>query len=229
MVYGYPSACFQRGKSKSLIFSTPQLERGGIQHSSYFFFQDDWRVNRRLTLNLGLRYELAFPWYQPNNYWGGFIAGEQSQIYKNAPIGLVFPGDPGVPRGLIHTDGNNFAPRVGFAYDVKGDGKTVIRGAFGVFYDAITANIIQNGTQPFRYSSTINAPSSLSDPLRGLPSLPSGVNLSNPSFSTVPPPGLTFPSPTLRTPYTFQYNLTIQRQILSDTVLEVAYVGKLGR
>jgi hypothetical protein len=141
----------------------------------------------------------------------------------------VFPGDPNVPRGLIQTDGNNFAPRVGFAYDVRDDGKTAVRGGFGVFYDAITSNIIQNGTQPFRYSYTINAPYSLTDRLRGLPALPSGVNLSNPTFSTVPPPGLTYPSPTLRTPYTFQYNLTVQRQILHDTVLEVAYVGKLGR
>jgi hypothetical protein len=226
---GNAAADFLLGTAQTLSISTPQLEQAGIEHNTFYFFQDDWRINRRLTLNVGLRYELAFPWYQPNNYWGSFISGEQSQVYKNAPKGLVFPGDPGVPNGLIQTDANNFAPRVGFAYDVAGDGKTAIRGGFGVFYDAITANIIQNGTQPFRYSYGINAPYSLTDPLRGLPTLPSGVNLSNPTFSTVPPPGLTYPSPTLRTPYTMQYNLTVQRQLLHDTVLEVAYVGKLGR
>jgi hypothetical protein len=226
---GQSAADFLLGTAQSLSISTPQLEQGGIQHNSFSYFQDDWRINRRLTINLGLRYELAFPWYQPNDYWGSFVAGQQSQIYKNAPAGLVFPGDPGIPRGLVQTDANNFAPRVGFAYDLRGDGKTAIRGGFGVFYDAITANIIQNGTQPFRYSYGINAPYSLTDPLRGLPSLPSGVNLANPAFSTVPPPGLTFPSPTMRTPYTFQYNLTVQRQVLRDTVVEVAYVGKLGR
>jgi hypothetical protein len=226
---GNSAADFLLGTPQTLSISTPQLEQAGKQHNLFSYFQDDWRVNRRLTLNLGLRYELAFPWYQPNNYWGTFAYGEQSQIYKNAPRGLVFPGDPNVPRGLTQTDANNFAPRVGFAYDLRGDGKTAIRGGFGVFYDAITSNIIQNGTQPFRYSYTINAPYSLTDPLRGLPPLPSGVNLSNPAFSVVPPPGLTFPSPDLRTPYTFQYNLTVQRQLLRDTVLEVAYVGKLGR
>lgn len=226
---GNSAADFLLGTAQTLSISTPQLEQAGIQNNTFYYFQDDWRINRRLTLNLGLRYELAFPWYQPNDYWGSFVAGEQSQIYKNAPKGLVFPGDPGVPRGLIQTDGNNFAPRAGFAYDVRGDGKTAVRGGFGVFYDAITSNIIQNGTQPFRYSYGINAPYSLTDPLRGLPSLPSGVNLSNPAFSVVPPPGLTFPSPTLRTPYTFQYNLTVQQQLPYKTVLEVAYVGKLGR
>jgi hypothetical protein len=226
---GNSAADFLLGTAQTLNISTPQLEQAGKQHNLFSYFQDDWRINRRLTLNLGLRYELAFPWYQPDNYWGSFVYGEQSQIYKNAPKGLVFPGDPGIPRGLTQTDGNNFAPRVGFAYDLRGNGKTAIRGGFGVFYDAITSNIIQNGTQPFRYSYTINAPYSLTDPLRGLPTLPSGVNLSNPTFSTVPPPGLTYPSSDLRTPYTFQYNLTVQRQVLRDTVLEVAYVGKLGR
>jgi hypothetical protein len=226
---GNSAADFLLGTAQTLSISTPQLEQGGIQNNVFPYFQDDWRINRRLTLNLGLRYELVFPWYQPNNYWGSFIAGEQSQVYKNAPTSLVFPGDPGVPRGLVQTDGNNFAPRAGFAYDVAGDGKTAIRGGFGVFYDAITANIIQNGTQPFRYSYTINAPYSLTDPLRGLPPFPSVVNLNDPTFTTLPPPSLTYPSPTLRTPYTFQYNLTVQRQVLHDTLLEVAYVGKLGR
>ena len=226
---GNSAADFLLGIPQTLSISTPQLEQGGVQHNTFYYAQDDWRINRRLTLNLGLRYELAFPWYQPNNYWGGFIAGEQSQVYKNAPVGLVFPGDPGEPRGLVQTDGNNFAPRIGFAYDVRGDGKTAIRGGFGVFYDAITSNIIQNGTQPFRYGFTINAPYSLTDPLRGLAPIPDGVNLSNPTFSTNPPPQLTFPSPTMRTPYTFQDNLTVQHQVRRDLMVEVAYVGKLGR
>jgi len=223
------AADFLLGLAQTLSISTPALEQGGIQRNYFAYVQDDWRVSRRLTLNLGMRYELPMPWYQNNNYWGSFSPGQQSVVYPNAPRGLVFPGDPGFPRGLVQTDHNNFGPRIGFGLDATGDNKTVVRGGFGVFYDAITANIIQNGTQPFRYSYTINAPYSLADPLRGLQSLPATVNLRNPVFTTNPPPQLTFPSPAMRTPYTMQYNVTVQRQIVRDTVIEAAYVGKLGR
>ena len=228
-VAGNSAADFLLGLAQTLNISSPVLEQSGVQNNVFAFVQDDWRVNRRLTLNLGLRYELPEPWIQPNNYWGSFAWGVQSQVYPNAPRSLVFPGDPGFPRGLIQTDRNNFGPRIGFALDAAGNGKTVVRGGFGVFYDAITANIIQNGTQPFRYSYTINAPYSLADPLRGLNPIPATVNLSNPVFTTNPPPQLTFPDPNMRTPYTMQFNLTVQRQVARDAVLEVAYVGKLGR
>lgn len=149
-VAGNSAADFLLGLAQTLSISTPALEQGGIENGTYSYVQDDWRVSRNFTLNFGMRYELALPWYQPNNWWGSFIPGEQSKVYASAPVGLVFPGDPGVPRGLVPTDNNNFAPRAGFAWDVLGDGKTAVRGGFGVYYDAITSNIIQNGTQPFR-------------------------------------------------------------------------------
>jgi len=227
-VAGNSAADFLLGLAQTLSISTPALEQGGIENGTYCYVQDDWRLSRNFTVNLGVRYELALPWYQPNNWWGSFIPGETSKVYPTAPTGLVFPGDPGVPRGLIQTDKNNFAPRIGFAWDAFGDGKTAVRGGFGMYYDAITSNIIQNGTQPFRYSYTINAPYSLADPLHGIPPIPDAVP-SNPTFTTNPPPQLTFPSPGLRTPYTLQYNLTIQRQVVNNLVVEVAYVGKLGR
>ena len=107
-----------------------------------------------------------------------------------------------------------------------GDGRTSVRGGFGFFYDLISANIIQNFSQPFRYSYTYNTPYSLSDPLRGQAPLPLTTNMSNPQFFGLP--AMTFPDPGLRTPYVEQLNLSVQREVLRNTVLEAAYVGKFG-
>jgi outer membrane receptor protein involved in Fe transport len=149
-ITGNAAADFVLGKASSMSVSSPWLEQSGFQTNLAYYVQDDWRVHPRLTLNLGLRYELPFPWVQPNNYWGTLHVGQQSQVFKNAPLGMVFPGDPGVPRGLIQTDTNNFAPRIGFAWDPFGRGRTSVRGAYGIFYEALNANLIQNDSQPYR-------------------------------------------------------------------------------
>jgi hypothetical protein len=90
-----------------------------------YFAQDDWRVNDRLTLNLGVRYDL-YTWpYEIHN---------QQSNWNPATGTLVVPGTPGYSRALVDNDKNNFAPRIGFAYNLRGDGKTVIRGGYGIFY-----------------------------------------------------------------------------------------------
>src|SRR5581483_4817552 len=148
------------------------LQQGGVQTSFNEYVQDDWRVSSRVTVNLGLRYELSIPWYQPNNLWATYHAGQQSTVYPNAPLGEVFYGDAGVPRGMVQTQKNMFAPRVGVAWDLTGDGRTSLRAGAGLFYDQIPADIIQNTMQPFRYTFNYTAPYSLSDPLRGQAPLP---------------------------------------------------------
>ena len=113
-----------------------------INNSWYYglFIQDDIRLHPRFTLNLGLRYDLQTPFTDPADRALTYVAGHRSTVIPSAPAGLLFPGDEGVGRGIIGADKNNFAPRVGFAWDPNGSGKTSIRGAFGVFYGSISGN-----------------------------------------------------------------------------------------
>jgi len=99
------------------------------------FVQDNYKVTSRLTLNLGLRYELPLPATENKNRVNLFVPGAQSKVIPNAPHGLLYPGDPGVPGGLISAEKTAFAPRVGFAWDPRGDAKTVVSAAYGIFYE----------------------------------------------------------------------------------------------
>src|ERR1700691_6292491 len=99
------------------------------------YAQDNYKATSRLTLNLGLRYELPFPATENKNRVNLFVPGAQSRVLPTAPAGLLYPGDPGVPAGLIPTQKTAFAPRVGFAWDPRGDAKTVVSAAYGIFYE----------------------------------------------------------------------------------------------
>jgi hypothetical protein len=223
---GNSAADFLLGASESMTVASPVLEQSGRQMNTYYFVQDDWKIHPRFTLNLGLRYELPLPWVHPGNEWVTYRRGQQSKVIPTAPVGMVFPNDPGVPRGLIQTDKNNFAPRIGFAWDPAGNGKTSVRGAFGIFYETMNSDIIQNSGQPFAYTYTFNAVS-LSDPLRGQPPIPLQLNLTNPPFVGLQQ--LFYPDPSLRSPYVQQFHLDVQREVVRDLSVQVGYVGTLGR
>lgn len=197
-----------------------------------FFLQDDFRIHPRLTLNLGLRYDLQMPITDARDRLLTFVPGVQSRVSPTAPRGLLFPGDPGIGRGIISADKNNLTPRVGLAWDPFGDRKTAIRASFGVFTGSMSGNQVNSSTdnQPFAIRQQFNNVFSLSDPYRLLPGgvspFPYSYSPSAPRF--VPPSAVVGLSLDLRSPYSYQMNFAIQRQVTSTVSLQVAYVSTLA-
>lgn len=219
------------------------------------FAQDSWRIRPNLTLNYGLRWDVISPWSEKYNQLQTLVLGEQSRVYPGAPAGLVFPGDPGVPRTLAPTKCDSFAPRIGFSYSPDrqngllakifgGPGKTNIRAGYGFFYTAfegLSAGIM-SANPPYGYSYT-----SLAPPLFATPfvTAASGQNvgqrfpLTFPSFGAspnhpdsnvnwsqyLPITGVPSFSNQNVPPYSESYTLSLQREIAAKTVLSVNYVG----
>ncbi len=124
------------------------------------YVQDDWKVSPRLTLNLGLRWDPYLPFIDLTDKFSQVRVGQQSEVFPNAPRGNVFPGDPGVPRATVKNRMWNLGPRFGFAVDPFGNGRSSIRGGYGMFYSQIRQqahNQISNN-QPFSIKLTIDNP-----------------------------------------------------------------------
>jgi hypothetical protein len=222
---------FLLGLPRTMNQDTPITK---IDNGWYYglFLQDDFRIHPRLTLNLGLRYDLQMPVVDPQNRKATFVAGMKSTVVPTALPGLLFPGDPGVKRGIIGADRNNFAPRLGFAWDPTGSGKTSIRGAAGLFYGSISGNEWNSTAdrQPFSIRQQFNNVKSLSDPYGSLPGgtspFPYSFNAANPRF--ILPSGVAGIALDFAWPYTYQLNFSVERQLSSDISVSAAYVGALG-
>jgi hypothetical protein len=217
--------------------------------STFVFGQDEWHIKSNLVLTLGLRYEYSTPKSDTFGRTFDIIPGQQSTVFPGAPVGLVFPGDKGVPTGANFPDKNDFAPRFGFAWQPFKDTKTSIRGGVGVFYDVLKAedNFQFNGQVPFASAAAFGFPDPsadggagpfnfLGDPFGStgnpnpFPSKPvnHSVNFFN-TFGTFGGGGVFFVDPHLRTPYTYQYNLSIEHEVARKTIVEAAYVGSSSR
>ena len=181
------------------------------------FAQDDFRIHSRVTLNLGVRYDVQFPFTDPQDRKLAFVPGQQSMVNPTAPSGLLFPGDSGVSRGIVKTDLNNVAPRLGMAWDPKGDGRMAVRAAFGMFYSSITGNEWNTtaDNQPFTVRQSFPTVFTLSDPYRNLPGgvgpFPFNYTPGSPRFTL--PAQVFGPSLDFVWPVTYQTNLTIEKEI----------------
>ncbi len=213
-------------------------------HNASAFFQDEWKVRRNLTLSLGIRYEYSSPKLDLQGRSFTWALGQQSTVFPNAPKGVLFPGDSNAPAGSNYPDRNDWAPRFGFAWSPGHSGKMSVRGGVGVFYDILKAedNLQFNGQAPFfgftdfTYPNvTVNptaevrnmsAPFAAAGEVNPFPSRPPAKNINFATqVGTLGGSGVYSVAPDLRTPYVYQYNLDIQRELTNNTILDVAYAG----
>jgi len=229
---GNPYADFLLGLPATMSQDAPirKLDNGAYLSA---FAQDDFRIHQRVTLNLGIRYDLQFPYTDPLNRKLAFVPGAKSQVSPTALEGLLFPGDPGVSRGIVNTDLNNIAPRLGIAWDPKGDGRMAVRAGAGVFYGSITGNEWNTtaDNQPFTVRQSFPTVFTLADPYRNLPGgaapFPFNYDPASPRFTL--PAQVFGPSLDFVWPYTYQMNVTVEKEILRSFSMSASYVGALGR
>ena len=219
------------------------------------FAQDSWKLNDRLTVNYGVRWDRIRPWLEKFNQLQTLVKGEQSQVFPGAPLGLVFPGDPGVPDPLAPAR-NNFSPRIGIAYApaaarsrlleklIGAAGTTSIRLGYGMYYTAyegLSAGIM-SANPPYGYTYTTAAPPLFAAPFTvaatgadmgqrfPLQHVAYGASRANPN-STVnwsqfePLVGIPAVAPSDVTPYAQHWMASIERQFGASTLATISYVG----
>jgi len=216
-------ASFLFGQPVFFLQGRGDFSRGIRGNALNSYVQDTFKVTPRLTLNLGVRYDLPFPYTEIKNRQTLWIPGRQSTVVPDAPDGLLYPGDKGVPAGLIPTFKKGFAPRLGFAWDPTGSATWLVTSAYGVFYEPYYTG--QGGplqspisAPPYLQTLQISVPN-FSDPFNGNPPV-SG------QFAT-PLTNLTL-APNLPLPYAQDWDLNIQRSFGSDLLFEIGYVGTKG-
>jgi Carboxypeptidase regulatory-like domain len=250
---GNPAADFALG-----IPDSYSQNSGGVIHARayeyYMYAQDSWKVTSRLTLNYGLGYQIDTP--LNNRQFGGkafncFQIGKQSTVFPTAPVGLTFPGDPGCTSSGTTLKANNFGPRVGAAWAPNlgwlsaGDAhKLVINAGWGIFYNRTEEEgALQNlGAPPFGLSSS-GAASTGGNPSFAAPftDISTGAVAPNPfpfagpqlgsavDFTPLLPFDINVINKNYGVPYAQNYHLTIERELPSNMLVSVGYVGSIGR
>ena len=250
---GDPGADFLLGFPDSYL-----QQSGSVQdfrtYELYAYAQDSWKVRKNLTLNYGLGYQIDTP--LENHYFNNlgnncFIPGQQSVIFPTAPAGLDFPGDKGCTLSGYYPHYDHFGPRFGFAWSpdwkgpiAGGGGKFVIRGGFGVYFNRgeEELGLQQLSAAPFLITSVgasaIGGSPSFLNPyadIAGAGVAPSPFPFASPTrgqaidFSAFEPLDFSVVNPNFTSPYSMNFNLNVQRQLSGSMILQVAYVGALGR
>lgn len=204
------------------------------QWAQGYYINDTWKANRRLTVNLGLRWEPWFPQQITNDAIyqfdpARFAAGTRSQVFRRAPAGFHFPGDPGFPsQAGMYKKWGNFGPRVGLAYDPTGSGKWSIRASYGLAYDYINGQFYANTSNSPPWGSEIRIPGPI--PLANPFNNASGItNIFPVTFDQNAPFSLYGPFLAVKydqkTTGVHAWNLSIQRQIGRNWLASATYVG----
>jgi len=221
--YSDAFASFLSGAPVFFLQGVGDFSRGIRGQASNAYAEDTYKVTTRLTLNVGLRYELPSPDTEIHNRQNLWVPGAQSKVMPSAPPGLLYPGDPGVPAGLIPTDKKAFAPRIGLAWDPTGSAKWLVSAAYGIFYEPYYTG--QGGP----LQSPISAPPYLQTPQVNGPNFANpyaGQNLFTGQFAE--PMTILTLSPNLSLPYAQDCNLNVQRSLGNDWLGQVGYVGTTG-
>jgi len=199
-------------------------------NDSGYYFQDDWKVGRNLTMNLGVRYELFKSPREANKIQGCIIGADAIANYTTSST-LTIERCKG---GWSKTDLNNFAPRVGFAWDLFGKGKTALRGNYGIFFDrqiGAVVSLVDGNTPGFSQTGVVR-PNNPGDNRVGdginnfLPALPAAPSLTLPAVGRSS--SIVVFDPNLRTGYVQNYGLNLQHEIVRNTVVEVGWVAARG-
>jgi hypothetical protein len=198
------------------------FERGIRLWGASAFAQDEWRVSPRLTLNYGLRYERINPFTEVEDRLNAFVPGAQSQVRPEAPAGVLFPGDPGIPRGIAESV-HAFMPRAGMAWDATGEGTWAVKASYGLFYDQF-----QNGAGTSSQVAVSATPWAHFVQYSG-----AGLNFQNPFLGREFPAEETFARPSTqfvldvdaKPPRIQQWNVGLERSLFDTYLVEVRYVG----
>jgi hypothetical protein len=240
-VTGLGMGDFLTGKLTTLNIKMPTVQTG-YQWYLAAYAADVWKATPKLTVNYGLRWEPLLPlaighgqgtslnegaMYHFSN--DRFTRGIKSSIYPTAPAGLIYPGDPGFPNGKpIYTKWALFAPRVGLAWDLNGDGRTSIRASYGTAYD-FSGSVTLGGSSsapPYGFSGTVQSPAGgFEDPWRDYPGgNPFPYDRHNPRFPVFSSYYFIEKFDT-SIPTVQSWNLSLQRQVAGDVLVSVSYLG----